>query len=334
MKIALLSSLAAVLAACGPAAPRMALDHATPLLLAVRVEQRVELELVSHEVRDDGVLRALADDPTGLKLESSDSLEFVDERLALSNGRVATLVRTYARLEGAKHQSRLTLHGGVDVDDRIKSSPFAGASVRFERRGEELERSLVKQTASSGAERELALDGLEPDCDFAALLPAAPVEPSQRWRVHARELAPLLYPGGDLELAAAEDDQSARHSAAQLRRNLEGEIEVIFWGVRELSGARLGVFQLRGTARSHALTALPGARSSSEQRHELVRELDGELLWQLDEGRAHAARLDARWNWTVVRVDAGDEGAAPRVVERRSLFTGQSLTRIEFAPLP
>jgi hypothetical protein len=65
-----------------------------------------------------------------------------------------------------------------------------------------------------------------------------------------------------------------------------------------------------------------------------VRELDGELLWQLDEGRAHAARLDARWNWTVVRVDRAEQGFAPQVVERRSLFTGQSLTRIEFAPLP
>jgi hypothetical protein len=334
MKIALFSSLVALLAACGPAAPRMALDHATPLRLAVRVEQRVELELLSHEVRDDGVLRVLADDPTGLKLESSDSLEFLDERLALAGGRVDTLVRTYSRLEGAKHQSRLTLHSGVEVDDRVKSSPFAGARVRFERRGAAFARSLVEAPASSGAARELVLDGLEPDCDFAALLPSAPVEPSQRWRVHARELAPLLYPGGDLELAAVEDDQAARQSAAQLRRNLEGEIEVIFWGVREFSGARLGVFQMRGTARSHALTTPSGASSSSEQRHELVRELDGELLWQLDEGRAHAARLDARWTWTVVRVDGGDGSFAPRVVERRSRFEGQSLTRIEFAPLP
>lgn len=334
MKSASLWPLVAALAACGPAAPRMALDHATPLRLQVRVEQRVELELSSHEVRDDGVLRALSDDPTGLKLESSDTLEFVDERLALSGGRVQTLVRTYARLEGSKHQSRLTFQGSLDVDERTKSSPFAGARVRFERRGDALERAWVEPPTSASAERELALDGLEPDCDFAALLPRAPVEPSQRWRVHAREIAPLLHPGGDLELAAAEDDHSARQSAAQLRRNLDGELEVIYWGVREFAGARLGVFQVRGTARSHALTTPAGAPSSSEQRHELVRELDGELLWQLDEGRAHAARLDARWNWTVTRVETGDEGVAPRVLERRSLFTGKSLTRIEFAPMP
>jgi len=334
MKTACSSFLAVALAACGPAAPRMALDHATPLRLQVRVEQRVELELTSHEVRSDGVLRELADDPTGLRVESADTLEFVDERLALASGRIQTLVRSYARLEGSKHQSRLTLHGSLDVDERVKSSPFAGARVRFERRGELFERALAEPAAPSGAERELVLDGLEPDCDFAALLPRAPVEPSHRWRVHARELAPLLHPGGDLELAAAEDDQAARQSAAQLRRNLDGEIEVIYWGLREFAGARLGVFQLRGTARSHALTTRPGESASSEQRHELVRELDGELLWQLDEGRAHAARLDARWNWTVVRVERGDEGVVPRVVERRSQFTGQSLTRIEFARLP
>ncbi len=273
----------------------------------MRLEQ-LEVELDGQARRDDTAV--------GSRLESTDRIVFEDAR----DG--AALVRTFVTLEGLKRHVR-TDEFGEHVDDRVKSSPLAGARVRFET-------GRAAQFPSPGPD-ERYLAGLSPGSGLAAFLTDAPLEPNQRWRVHASALAELLHPGGDLELAAPEDSAAARESQSQLRRNLSGELEVIFWGLRELNGLELGVLQVVGEAKTYARTAEEHEDFVVEQRYELRRRIDGEILWDRRAGLAHSARVECKLELLSTTRQTRSDELLPHVLERRAHFRGSSRTDARFA---
>lgn len=310
----LILALSAALAACSDDQLRLRPAPEPPRLLSSQFDQRVEMALERLEVERDGEVKQepLA---AGSRLESTERIVFEDAW----DG--AELVRTFAVLEGLKRHV-LTDEFGEHVDERTKSSPLAGARVRFDALG------ATKFDSAGGDERHLA--GLVAGSGLAVFLTDAPLTPNQRWRVDASALAELLHPGGDLELAAAEDSASARESQSQLRRNLSGELEVIFWGLRELGGQELGVLQLVGDVQTHAQTEERELDFVVLQRFELRRRVDGEILWDRRAGRAHAARLECKLEMLSITRQTRTDELLPRVLERRASFRGSSRTDARF----
>ncbi len=302
----------AALVACAPDELRLQPAPEPPRALTSQFELRVEMQLEKLEVERDGETRP-DDSGIGSRLESSERLVFED------TWEGGALVRTFAALEGLKRHVRSDEH----VDERVKSSPLAGARVRFEA-------GRAAQFVSPGADERL-LAGLQPGSGLAAFLTDAALAPNQRWRVDAAALAELLHPGGDLELVAPEDSAAARDSQSQLRRNLAGEIEVIFWGLRELAGLELGVLQLVGEVQTQAQTREQQLDFALEQRYELRRRVDGEILWDRRAGRAHSARLECKLELLSVTRQTRSDGLLPQVLERRASFRGSSRTDARFS---
>lgn len=315
------------MSSCAPRAPQLRFDAAAAPRQTKQFELKVQMSLDALELERDGVADS---EPAGLgaRVESVDELVFEDERLAASGDGLGPLVRRFAKVEGLKRHVR-TDEFGEHVDERRKASPLAGLAVRFE----PLPGSGAWRASfvEAGADERL-LGGLEEDTDLRAFLSGAPLETGLRWKVSAAALGALLHPGGDLELAAEEDSASARESQAQLRKNLAGEIEVIFWGLRELSGRTFAVMQLLGEAQTHAETSETHVDMVVTQRFELARRVDGELVWDLAAGRAHTARLECKLTLRSISRQTRTDDLTPRVIERRATFGGQSRTDARFSP--
>lgn len=316
----------ALASACSPSAPRLRFDASTALRQTKQFELKVEMRLDALELERDGVADT---DQTGLgaRVESIDQVVFDDERLSAPGAALGPLVRRFVKVEGLKRHVR-TDEFGEHLDERSKTSPLAGRTVRFDP-----DSSSAAWSASfvepDGEERLLA--GLEEDTDLRAFLSDLPLEPGQRWKVPASALGALLHPGGDLELAAEEDSASARASQAQLRKNLAGEIEVIFWGLRELSGRTFAVMQLLGVAQTQAETSDTHTDMVVTQRFELDRRVDGEIVWDVVAQRAHTARLECKLTLRSISRQTRTDDLEPRVIERRATFSGQSRTDARFS---
>lgn len=320
-----LALVVAVASACAPRAPRLVFDAGASPRQTKHFELRVEMRLEALELERDGVADTTPVE-LGARVESLDHLVFDDQRLAGANGALGPLVRRFVKLDGLKRHVR-TDEFGEHVDERAKSSPLAGCAVRFD--PGELAGAWNATFVAPGPDLRL-LGGLEEDTDLRAFLSEAPLEPGLRWAVPAAALAALLHPGGDLELAAAEDSASARESQAQLRRNLVGDIEVIFWGLREISGLTLAVLQLRGDAQTHAETSETHVDMVVAQRFELERRVDGEILWNVAAGCAHTARLECKLTLRSLSRQTRSDELIPRVIERRATFRGESRTDARF----
>jgi hypothetical protein len=254
-------------------------------------EEVVEVELQSLRVWSDGE-EVPAEDVGELQLsiESHDKYVFSDHYVAVGDGRPAVLERTFDEL-GTQSVERAKFDEESDESTKERESALEGKTVVFTWSDE----SDAFATAFKGedGDREL-LDGLVEDTDLRVFLPAKSVAEGDTWEVEAKAFNALSFPGGELSLVATEEEDDPL-DRGQLRENVEGQISAKYAGKREVDGRELDVIALKLSIRTHADDEgdiEDGPHRS--RKFAIEHELEGELLWSSELGRAHSLAVEGR----------------------------------------
>jgi hypothetical protein len=225
-------------------------------------------------------------------LETVERFVLRDELARVADGRVTGILRTYAELD-----SRMVFTEPEGDETRERESALEGETVRFDRDAGDDEWS------AAGAKDELdqdLLEGLVADLSFAVFLPGATVAEDDSWDVPVSAYGLLFAPGGNLhlELEDGEPEEAEERAGitAELIDNLDGTCTATYRGTREEDGVRVAVIALAIDVETSA--EIPGAEEV-ERTLELTRDLAGELLWHLGDGRMHALRMDGEITETV-----------------------------------
>jgi hypothetical protein len=135
------------------------------------------------------------------------------------------------------------------------------------------------------------LEGLEEDMDLRAFLPPGPVSAGDSWELEVDALRAVLAPGGDLAFVELDEAEDTSALAAQYRANVSGTATATYEDVEEVDGRSLARIALTIEMSTRAEAELPGDEyGSGTLTYELVWELEGALLWDIENG--HPAELE------------------------------------------
>lgn len=230
-------------------------------------------------------------------------LVFVDAELAVADGRVTKLRRTFEEVSGTRWS--LLTGGDEDLDEELAlGSALEGAGVDFTWDGEAEEYAAAWAEGSDGDEDLLA--GLTAVLDLAALLPDEEVEEGDTWELAPEVLEELLRPLGELGLRADDDPPFAAADEDAPRPEYEGEVAATWRTTREEDGARLASIELELEV-EHVSDTTEAVRRVYEERgprpgmrmpevrsaESRVRtEGGGTLVWDLTAGAARSLELE------------------------------------------
>jgi len=317
---ALFASVLFLSAALPGERPRLAVKEKSSL--AKVFEGKLELESKSITFKADG--KEVESPADGMKVQLGDSehIEVRDLYGALEGGRPTRLERTYAKLSGASTQ-HVDLPEGApgkapDDENRERKSELEGKRVVFELADDEYKTSF----AGDKADAEL-LEGLDEDMDLCALLPGKAVEEDQSWEIDAARMYDILnVPGGELKLKGEGDRPNASELRRDLHKNATGKAKGTFKGTREVDGHKLLVIALEAKLETHATREDEEHHDSVE--YQIEHELEGELLWDGEEGHFRSCELKSKISATIKDTRKMEHGGESHELERTTVFEGEA----------
>lgn len=292
-----------------------------PLVKSWTAEHILTMQSFTSQVGDEPVVTY----PVTGKMNSKQTLVVSDTLRELGEGRPAVLERRFDRI---RSEATLNVTGEVETERKARlESKLEGAEVRYTWVPEEDTYGKFFH-AEEGDEASLA--PLGEDMDLRCVLPKGPVEVGATWQFATEDLVHLLAPCGEVQLRTAED--SDRRLARSVRFGLGGGLEYAFNGksqaecnvtwkeVRAVDGRSCAVLELAVDgrflgAKSEILgedvlmgEALRGARID---RFEIALRVEGrgEVLWDLENGRAHSMELALAEDATLRVFEEGPDGA-------------------------
>jgi len=225
-----------------------------------------------------------------LTIDSDEHVAVTDRLLSVEDGHPLSLRRKFDEL------SRSVTYSSTEQDEDLEESSVCdleGSTVHFEWNAEE---GAYEASDEDDVLEQDVLDDLIEDMDLRQLLPDGEVDPGDEWDVDVDAYARLMWPGGFLHFYPedGELDEKEMESDREMVANLEGEGTVKFEEVREEDGVSLAVLTVRIEVDSHATTATEGPGGSEAERTlEMSREIEGTLLWNIEDAHLHSAELEA-----------------------------------------
>ncbi len=273
--------------------------------------EKTELTLESAVMTRDGE-EDVADD---LELEVTNEREvaLIDEVQKIADGRILSLARTYETLDA--HTFESATEGGREPEpmESRGSSELEGAKVLFEW-DETDEEYAARYDEDSEDHDEDFLEGLEAEVDLGGFLPEGEVSPGDSWEIEPEILAAILRPGGDLTHGLDPIEGRGEQELvilcfcfclAECGEELEGEVALEYEGRRETDDGELAVisFTVELTSERNVLDSMrtlaermevdmPELEEMEEVSVEIELEGKGELLWNVEAGRAHSLELE------------------------------------------
>jgi len=221
-----------------------------------------------------------------LTMTTVETLVFVDEVEEVDNERVTRFKRRFEELTQERTVESPML---PETQEGERKSDLEATTVVFEwdEDTEEYEREF---SVDEGLDDEL-LEGLVEDLTLRGFLPEDEVSEGNSWEVEIESLVHAMWPGGNLAFYEEEQgpDESYREMLEVLRENLEGSVEATFEGFREEDGVRVAVLRVEAEATTEGEIEVEDPRMGEvTQAVAIERELEGELLWNLELQRLHA----------------------------------------------
>jgi hypothetical protein len=270
------------------------------------VEGELELEDMSLEVNGQDVSAMAGQLEMAMKTQMK--LTVTDTYEAMGSERPAKLKRAFEEITSTTHVSQSNPMTGDQENDIPLSSELEGMTVVFT--WDDAASGYDAAFASEEGDPEL-LEGLSEDLDLRGFLPTGEVKEGDTWQVPAAAVKAALAPGGDLGLrpeTAGEMMGMDQFSQNDLVGDLEGEFAATYAGTRDEDGVKVAVIKLKIDASSaQDLTErMSGIREQMKENlpegaevdvdisafdSEYEFEAEGELLWNLDAGIAHAMHL-------------------------------------------
>jgi hypothetical protein len=306
------------------------------------VRSVTELELVELVLEEAGTVEERED--LSISLTNERTLELLDLLEAVGDGRPALLRRSFERIETFTSGTSVTPRWRRSTEVRGRS-PLEGEAVEFA--WDESLGDWTVEWGGAGGPDEL-LDGLVEDADLRRLLPpGGDVEEGDAWDVDPAALVDVFRMGGDLAVdvripADAEEPEPValgyflcpREAAAAP----EGEVVARDAGEGEYEGTRLVELELEVEDTRDVLEAIRaiGARSKGgfsdaeefeSARVELELEGTGELVWDLELGRAESLTIEAEVELALVAT-APARGGGERTL--RLVLSGETRYEARF----
>jgi hypothetical protein len=288
---------------------------------------------------------ASAPESLSITLTGEKRLVVEDTYGPVAGGRALELVRRYVELHAARRAHTVTGDHAEDLE-QVETCAVEGRRVRFawspEERGYRASladpaaaRAVAAagpadQGAATGGEAD-ALAGLVADMDLLAFLPSAPVAPGDEWAVPFDAFRwAVLRPGGEPACRSEPPrGETEEQLAARLWASLAGEIGARYAGRRERDGARLGAIAFRGRYQGACELGLAEAGLRGRRMAQST-EVEGELLWDLDRGRAHSLAMTSRGSVSTIDDILVDGQGTARPFERELRFAETSTLAVRF----
>jgi len=268
------------------------LESGTTLLRTFVADREDSLESIVFSVDGDEVqeVEEVEDEST-----SVERVVVRDEIQQTEDGFPTDFRRTFVEL----HQQG-TRSSGAEESESVAGSDFEDVTVRFlwDDEDERYDVELVEEDDGIDAEE---LARLTPDLDLAGLLPDGEVDEGDSWEIDHAPYLTLMWPGGLVGWYDDKTEDEASYDYSEtIVDNLEGEGEVTFLEVREVDGVRVAVLSVEIRVETGADLELSEEEEEAgvERRADEERELEGEVLWDLDHGHLHSARFEATLEYT------------------------------------
>jgi hypothetical protein len=270
------------------------------------VEGELELEDMSLEVNGQDVSAMAGQLEMAMKTQMK--LTVTDTYEAMGAGRPAKLKRSFDEISSSTHVSQSNPMMGDQESDIPLTSELEGRTVVFT--WDDAAADFEMAFATDEGDPEL-LTGLAEDLDLRGFLPPGEVADGDTWQIPAEAVKNVLAPGGDLSLrpeTMGEMMGMDQFSQNDLVGELEGDFEATYGGTREEDGVQVAVIKLKIDASSaQDLTErMSGIREQMKEQlpegadvdvdisafdSEYEYEAEGELLWNIAAGMAHALHL-------------------------------------------
>ena len=290
--------------------------------LARTFEATLDMDLSAFKIVVDGEeTRELELD---WNIEWVETIAVEDVLESVGEGRPLEFVRTFSEL---KQES--TISADDNEIDELSLSDLEGRSLRFEW-DEDAEYYSVEADDDEDELDDETLEWLDEDMDLRAVLPEDPVEEGDSWEIDEAVYLPLMWPGGLLGFYS-EEEEGVSDIARELNRgtieNLSGEGEATLLEIRDEDGTRVAVIEIeldieteaRATDDSGEDDGIPEITHSVE----VSRELEGEILWDLDNDHLHSVDIQAEVTKIHSRAQVIDFADEEHEVEEREEYEGE-----------
>jgi len=265
---------------------RLQVEAGTTLTKTFENRMEVSLDEMRMTVGDQEVP---TDHFTGIEMTMTDTMNvvFVDEYLAMGDGRPTRLRRTFDELAKRSVESAVTPQGDQEKTTD-EESPLEGKSVVFVWNEDEEEYAV--ELDDDGDED--LVDELVEDTDLRAFLPGGEVEEGDSWEIDGARIDALMRPGGRLPFVDEDGDSTDSELSRELGANLEGEITATYEGRTEIDGrtvARIALAVEVSTEGEQESENAGGATETNHVAYTMV--LEGVLRWDVEGGHAAGYEL-------------------------------------------
>ena len=280
-----------------------------------------------------------------MSMTMTSTVTVTDEYVKVRENAPAQLRRTFDELgNNVSVSMEIEMMGQSQTNDQDieAASELEGKTVVFTWDADESD--YVKKFDPEEEDTEL-LEDLFEDMDLRALLPKDDVSEGDEWTIEASNLGTILAPGGNLAMVPEEMDAKAMMGGGMgmggsmsdfLSELLDGEATGKFLGMREVDGQKLGAIKITLDISSsndmteQVLEMLEDADMPEEAQMdfdhidvEFTLEGEGELLWDMEAGRAFSFELSGPTTMTYdVGIAMEMEGMGAMTIEQMMEMSG------------
>lgn len=309
----------------------LGVESGTVLTKSFTSELALELDEIEIEFVVDGEEQALETPEVEMSITDTETLTFTDEYLALADGRATKLKRSFDELSETSARSFTGSEGESSDSTEDGESGLEGHAVVLTWDEDSEEWGAAWADDGEELDAELLAD-LEHHADLVEFLPAGEVAVGAEWSVPAKAFLHLSNPSGDVHLEtptdAARDDQELHD---QLDENLEGEILAKLASVTDGLATIELTFDLStsGEVDEGPQEGGEGPSLDLTRAVSLAFDLEGQLVWNVTEGRPVSLTVDGDTEFSSRETREGDhEGVALRFVQTQR-FTGTLKLAVE-----
>jgi hypothetical protein len=302
----------------------LAIERGTKLTKTFVTEFALDLEEVELEVTIDGEDHALDSPEHELSIEQTETVTFIDEHLALEDGRTTKLRRRFDTLSETSARTMTDAEGETDETDEEGESELEGHTVELVWDADEETWSASFAEGDEGGDDELLAE-LEHHADFVEFLPDGEVAIGAEWTVPASAFVRLSNPSGELHLDTPSDkEEDDDELQDQLDSNFAGEITAKLVSVED--GLATIALTLELTTSGEVDEELEEVEESAPvevtRSVELEFDLEGALVWNVEEGRPVSLAVEGELGFESVRTQSSDDDGTTVVFTQTMRFAG------------
>jgi hypothetical protein len=302
----------------------LSIESGTKLSKTFVTELALELEEVTLGLTIDGEDHELDSPEYEMTIAQTETVTFTDEYLALEDGHTTKLRRRFDTLAETSARTSTDEEGASNEDNEEGESELEGHTVDLTWDAEGETWSAAFAEGDEGGDDELITE-LQHHADLIDFLPEGEVAIGAEWSIPAAAFVRFSNPSGELHLDTPSDKEEDDDDLQdQLDANFEGEITAKLVSVEDgLANIEL-TFELTtsGSIDVEIEELDESIAVEATRKVELEFDLEGALVWHVEEGRAVSLVAEGEVGFESVQQQSSDQNGAAVVFTQTQRFAG------------